>query len=1389
MPGFALAGAGPAAADSASTPPASGGQGTAAPLPDEPARTPGVPLAPRDDADGLTAAQRKALQAAHDRAAADGTPVTVDALTTGTSTTTANPSGTTTYNASLLPTRVRKNGAWTPVDATLVRNADGTYSPAAAVGALRLSGGGTSAPLAAMGSGAERLAFGWPTSLPALPAPTAAGDALTYAGVLPDVDLKVTATTLGGFSEVLVVKTPAAAADPRLGTLTLATTGTGVTVRNAGRDGLAAVTADGAVAFSAPAPLMWDSARAAGATPARTMSPAAHARSAVLPSAAAPQPGAHTAPLGVRVAAGALALTPDRALLTGKDTVYPVYIDPTWNPHPASGSRQHWAEVQSGCPTTSNYDSTKYGDPGVGDNVYSGCVGIERSYFQLGIPSGIWGTHIVSAVINTTETYAAQCDTTSTVTMYLTSAISSKTTWNAKPAAGTKIDSHSFAPACSSYVSGGFAATSTVASAAAGHWSSLTYVLINGSESNGYHFKRFAANPSVSITYNHVPNPPATPTVKLNSSTYGCATATPYPILGKTVATTPPSLTSVVSDTDKDALQATYTYWVGSAAKATIKSKDVSSGQSAPATFPLTYIKGLADGSTVNWQVSVTDGKDTKASTSTCHFTVDQRAPAEPDVTADVYPDLDKDGGPGAPAGTPGTFTAHVDPGSTQNAAAKFVFGLDVAPPTTGAPASQTKTATNSTATYTATPVAPGTHTLFVYALDSAGNESPMHEYHFTSVGHAAQTYPNLAAAFNNTAISDDAAPTAADIDGKGYSLSKQELQSKGWQPGGKITVDGATFTLPDFGTGAADNVLAANQTITMSGQQGNALVFLATSTYGGSAADHAPADHSSPYVPDGTDVSATNCSYGYDNEHYSDCSEASGTITYAGDTAPQSYYLAVPDWSTGPSSLGATGFVKLNSPTGQVTTTNHKIYAFAVPLAPGAQVSSVTLPDLSSKAQAFVPGLHILAMAVRDTTSAGGGASWTGAWSSPNMNLPYNFIGGQDYRDQTFRLAVTPSVGGASVRVKLSNRGNSTPLTIDHVTFAQRSAGSAAADTPATMTFGGSTSVVLPSGGELFSDPLGASVTANQPVLVSFHLADTVHYIPEHAWASEAVNYISAVGSGDHTEDVANTAFTGTGVTWGYFTDVVTGLDVVSPGNQPTVVTIGDGLIDTNITGTTGVGGGNALGASWRLGGRTARALQTNTQGVPNLGVLAADLATNRIATDMTQGWGGNSLLSRLDDHVLSDPGVTTVVIAQGLQDIVGGSDDTSLTSAYQLLLDQLQAWGIRTVIMTLTPCEGYAPCTDTVDAYRQTVNDWISGVSAGNPPGQTYVDANAGVAVDDPASTATPPEQQLSNQAAPLDFDSGDHVNLSVDGYAAVARTITDDLTVLVPPQAPAP
>ncbi|WP_329341427.1 hypothetical protein OG252_35960 [Streptomyces sp. NBC_01352] len=1346
----------PAAADSApgSVADVNAGRPELTPAPEDDTKPPEPTgsLRPTDDG-GLTKSQQTALSSAQKQATTTGEPVRVDALTTETATTTANASGTLTYDSSLLPVRVRKAHHWVPVDATLKRNADGTWSPEAAAEPLAFSGGGTT-PMATMTKGKASLALSWPK---ALPTPRASGAGLTYAEVLPGVDLRLTADTQGGWSQVLVVKNAKAATNPALAQLALTTHADGVTVADDGHGNLAATTPDGRALFSAPQPTMWDSSGTGAQHTAPEAGPASRAQVASVQG---------------RLQGHTLSLVPDAKLLTGTHTKFPVFIDPTWNPHYATGSKQHYVETQQGCPTAKNYDSTQYGDPGVGYNSWSGCIGGERSYFQLAVPSSIYGARIVAATVDAKENYSASCSLSSDIYLYWSGAISSSTTWNTKPSLTSKLATKSFGPACTSEPSGGFPVTSTIAKGAAAHWTSWTFALVNSQSGSGdgNYFKRFANNPSMSITYNHVPNKPGTLATKVGSTSLGCGTATPYPIVGKTLATTPPTLNATVSDTDKDALAATYSYWVGSGSATTTTSAIVASGAGAPKQLPSSFMSGLADGSVISWKATSSDGEDTSATSVTCHFTVDLHSPAQPAVkTADnLYPE---DSAGITAAGTAGKFTVSVDPGSNGNNASKFLYGLDAAPPTSNTPSSQTVTASGNAATITVTPVAPGTHTLYVYAVDSASNVSSQQQYEFTALGHATKTYPNLQAAFDNTATTDDSNRTTADADGVGATLSLQDLKAAGWQPGGKVTVDGAPFTLPNFGSTSGDNVMAANQTIQMNGTSGQALVFLGFSTYGFVGSQHQEGDFTSPVVPDNTNTSATNCSLG--NGTYEDCVTPQGSLTY-GDGTSQHYYLTMPDWVYGSDTLAAVTLPHRNTPGAQETRSTN-IYAFAVPLKAGATVDSVTLPDLADAARKYVPGLHIIGMSVRDTTTATNGASWTGTWSAPTEER-FRFSDMGAFGNQTFREVTQASAGGDAVRLRLSNALGTDPLTLDHVTVAPYGNGATVTSTPVDVTFGGTKSVVIPEGGELYSDPIPMAVAQGGAITTSIHLVNQVNYLVMHPWAAtDTLAYVSAVGSGDHTTDTTDTAFSGTGTTSGRFSDILTAVDVTTSDHRPAVSVLGDGLINTRTTGNT------AGYTTPRFNQWLAYRLRTNTDGIPVYGVVASGIENNYLGTDQGAGAGGRAALTRLDRDVLSIPGIRTVVVTQGLEDIIAGHDDVDIDSALGLLRDQLKGWGIKVVLTTLTPCDGYSACTTTVDQNRVDTNTWITDQLDFTTPTVNHLDAEAVVAVTDATSTSDPQALKLGNDAAPADFDAGDHVNLTSDGYSTISNAY--DLASLGP------
>ena len=70
---------------------------------------------------------------------------------------------------------------------------------------------------------------------------------------------------------------------------------------------------------------------------------------------------------------------------------------------------------------------------------------------------------------------------------------------------------------------------------------------------------------------------------------------------------------------------------------------------------------------------------------------------------------------------------------------------------------------------------------------------------------------------------------------------------------------------------------------------------------------------------------------------------------------------------------------------------------------------------------------------------------------------------------------------------------------------------------------------------------------------------------------------------------------------------------------------------------------------------------------------------------------------MSRLARDILADPGVGTVIVDEGLEDLLQGRNGDSTIEA-NLFEDGyrnsnlLSEWGITVIFATMTPCSGYA-------------------------------------------------------------------------------------------------
>jgi hypothetical protein len=694
------------------------------------------------------------------KARASGKPVQATAVTTDSSTLTANPNGTLTLRQTIAPVRKLVHGRWKSLDPTLVRQADGTISPKVSTSSLTLSDGSTDAPLATMRAGDGTLAVSLPAAY-RLGTPSLSGATATYHSVLRDVDLAVTAQDTGGFSEVLVVKNATAAANPALASLALATKATGVTLASDAAGDLTAKDRQGRTVFSATAPTMWDSGRAAASTRKATNSQSGQSVDTrtgdpLTSSPASPGTAARTTSLKAAYHAGKIRLSPDHGLLTGKHTVYPVYIDPTFTASGQTDTVQAWAFVDSEWPDTAFWKpaASTPGPLHVGYTDWTSDVSTNRALFQTSIHSNIWGADpdSITSKISFYENWSASC-TKEEVDLWHTASISSGTTWNNSHSSGdsdkkfwfSKVDTQTVAHGWSTSCGPAdvtFDISSLMKSAAAGKWSKATLGLRAADEGDDLAWKQFSKQATITTTYDHKPN---TPTTLTTSPATSCTAATPTTLgLGDV------TLRAGVSDPDgtTSPLTANFTLKNMSSGTAYARAINATSGTTASTLFSHTSTSGPFQALTAKtefaWYLTVTDQSLPSSQSKTCHFYYDPTIPGAPTIspvtsTTSQCPELtdSPSGDPLCTVGTAASFT--ITDTNTSSAPGSYRYQLNG-----GNPVSITA---SSASPYTATiSLKPTTQTnvLTVTAVSSGGNIGDTDDYRFIAQAPATATDDDL---------------------------------------------------------------------------------------------------------------------------------------------------------------------------------------------------------------------------------------------------------------------------------------------------------------------------------------------------------------------------------------------------------------------------------------------------------------------------------------------------------------------------------------------------------------------------------------------------------------------------------------------------------------------
>jgi lysophospholipase L1-like esterase len=381
----------------------------------------------------------------------------------------------------------------------------------------------------------------------------------------------------------------------------------------------------------------------------------------------------------------------------------------------------------------------------------------------------------------------------------------------------------------------------------------------------------------------------------------------------------------------------------------------------------------------------------------------------------------------------------------------------------------------------------------------------------------------------------------------------------------------------------------------------------------------------------------------------------------------------------------------------------------------------------------------------------------WTGTWSTsmiasfPDFFGTPNWSGGFD--NHSVRQPIRASRGGSAVRIRISNVYGTAPLRLTGASVGRSADGSSLR--PGSLrpvSFDGRRSTVVPAGRQTSSDAVFLPVAPLERLTVTLYFAGPTGPASFHPFAL-ATSYRA---TGEHLWDPSGDAYAETSQSWYY----LSGVDVSGPPARRgggTVVAFGDSITDGSFsTPDTNNRYPDELAERLAAAGR-------------HLGVINAGIGGNRILGD-APGFGERAT-ARFTRDALDQPGVRTVIVLEGINDIgLGASTGEEPPTAAQLveghrtLIRAAHARGVRMIGATILPFAatvypGYY--TERGEQVRDAVNHWI----------RTSGEYDAVVDLD--SALADPADPDRLNP----EYDGGDGLHPNDAGMHAMAAAIDLD------------
>ena len=325
-----------------------------------------------------------------------------------------------------------------------------------------------------------------------------------------------------------------------------------------------------------------------------------------------------------------------------------------------------------------------------------------------------------------------------------------------------------------------------------------------------------------------------------------------------------------------------------------------------------------------------------------------------------------------------------------------------------------------------------------------------------------------------------------------------------------------------------------------------------------------------------------------------------------------------------------------------------------------------------------------------------------------PDLAFPFPTANTLGATEQTFRSIVKPDLWGKRMRFRFSNVFGSQSVTFDEVTVAlQEYSANVVPGTLTRVTFNGEASVTIPAGQEVFSDGIelrwarddDSAGVQGRNLAVSYSVQGNSGPMSFHSGAN-TTSYITASGSGNHTEDLDVFAFEFTTTSW-FFLDAV---DVMAPEDTVVVCAFGDSITDGTHT---------TLNINDRWMNTLSRRLH-NAYG-RKVSIVNEAIGGNRVVNPVNpNATSGPAAVDRLDRDVLGLSGLTHVIWLEGINDLGAGHTTDAIIAGYQNIVSRLHARGIKVFAGTMTSALGISGVDrgdngPGHDASRKVLNNFI--------------------------------------------------------------------------------